>query len=228
MLEQHPFLKWTTLVVISSFSIILNVSQVSSGATTMDAAMSRADKMKLINLNTKNTYNHYCVHCHGEEGKGDGRSFPYELEPKPRDFTDTRYMAKLKDDAIKQVIIGGTVSIDKSNLCPAWGETFDEEQIKGLVAYVKAFSAPPPKKKEPAKAEGEAVVEGEAVAVAEGEVAAEGEAVAAAPAAEETMDEGVGVTPFIVWPILTLLSAFFIWIALLEWREHVFFLKDRS
>lgn len=201
MLEHHNLLKWTALVGISVLSIILNVSQVSFG-TTIGASMPREDKLRLINLNAKNLYEHYCVHCHGKEGKGDGTSFPYEMEPKPRDFTDTKYMAKLKDAVIQQVIIGGTASIDKSNLCPAWGETFNEKQVKELVAYVRTFSAPPPKEEEPGEA--------------------------AAPAVEETVEEGVGVKPFIVWPILTLLTAFFVWIALLEWREHVFFLKGRS
>ncbi len=195
MSEHHAHFKWTTLVVLGVLSVILSAlggAQDLFGAT-VDAEKPRGDKLKIIQLNAKNVYRHYCAHCHGQEGKGDGKSFGFELEPKPRNFTDANYM--VKDEDISKVITGGSASLKKSNLCPAWGNTFSEKTIKGLVAYIRAFSAPPSEVKKPVE-----------VAVA---------------TPVETQKEAAGVKPFIVWPILGLLSGFFIWLAVSE-RKHIF------
>ncbi len=195
MLGQYTLLKLTTIIGISILSVSLNVSQDLFGAVK-DGELPRANKLKLIRIDAKHVYRHHCAHCHGEEGKGDGKSFPFEVKPKPRDFTDTEYMSKLKDIDIKKVIIGGSAAVKKSNLCPAWSDTFDDEMIKKLVAYVRAFSAPPSEVKKPVE-------------------------VAAAATPVETQKEATGVKPFIVWPILGLLSGFFIWLAVSE-RKHIF------
>lgn len=200
MFKRQTHLKWIMIVVtVSVFSIILNVSQ-NIYAATVDAQIPRKEKEKIIHFNARNMYNHYCVHCHGQEGKGDGRSFAYELEPKPRDFTDAEYMSSLKDEDISKVIKEGSTSVGKSNLCPAWGETFSKNEVKGLVAYVRSFSPATP------AAEG-----------GEEEMEEPGEEAETAP--EEAPGEGVGVKPFIVWPILTLVSAFFICMAIFQWRK---------
>lgn len=203
MLGQYTLLKRTMIVGISILFVSLNVSQGLFGAVK-DGEHPRANKLKLIRFDAKHVYRHHCVHCHGEEGKGDGKSFPYEVKPGPRDFTDTEYMSKLEDADIKKVIIGGSVAVKKSNLCPAWGDTFDDEMIKKLVAYIRAFSVSSAIVKEP--------VEG-----------------APNSPIEETHNEGKPTSkkPFIVWPIVGLITAFLIWRALTEWlRERV--LKEQS
>lgn len=51
-------------------------------------------------------YAKYCAVCHGKEGKGDGFN-AFNLDPRPRDFSDSTYMAALSDDQIVQTIGGG-------------------------------------------------------------------------------------------------------------------------
>lgn len=185
-------IKWFVLIVIGIISVTLNASQELFSAT-IDAEMSRDDKHELIHVNARNVYNHYCVHCHGLNGKGDGRSFAYELEPKPRDFTDIEYMAKLNDEDIRKVIVGGSASVGKSSLCPAWSDTFGDKMLEELIIYVRIFSSSSPEEEKPIR-----VVE---------------------TAPEEMQEVTTSVKPFIVWPILILITAFFISIAVSEWRK---------
>ena len=54
----------------------------------------------------KHVYEKFCAVCHGVEGKGDGFN-AFNLDPKPRDFTDSARMSALTDDRIVQTIRGG-------------------------------------------------------------------------------------------------------------------------
>lgn len=84
-------------------------------------------------------YNRYCAVCHGQEGKGDGFN-AYNLDPRPRDFSDSTYMGALNDDQILQTISGGGRAVNKSPLMPAYGWTLKKQQIRDLLSYVKTFT----------------------------------------------------------------------------------------
>jgi mono/diheme cytochrome c family protein len=86
-------------------------------------------------------YGKYCAVCHGLEGKGDGFN-AFNLDPRPRDFTDTTYMKALSDDQILQTIMGGGRSVNKSPLMPAYGWTLTKSQIRYVIAYLHAFATP--------------------------------------------------------------------------------------
>jgi mono/diheme cytochrome c family protein len=81
----------------------------------------------------------YCAVCHGKEGKGDGFN-AFNLDPRPRDFSDSAYMAALSDAQILQTISGGGRSVNKSPLMPSYGGTIDNRQARYVAAYVRAFS----------------------------------------------------------------------------------------
>ena len=66
-------------------------------------------------------YAKYCAVCHGDQGKGDGFN-AYNLDPKPRDFTDPRAMAGIDDATLLTTIAEGGKGVNKSPLMPAWGE----------------------------------------------------------------------------------------------------------
>jgi cytochrome c553 len=83
-------------------------------------------------------YNRYCVVCHGQEGKGDGFN-AFNLDPRPRDLSDSTYMRALSDDQIFQTISGGGRSVNKSTLMPAYGWTLNRQQIRDLSSYVRTF-----------------------------------------------------------------------------------------
>src|SRR5476649_2017490 len=81
-------------------------------------------------------YKAYCVQCHGMEGSGKGINIR-DMSVQPRDHTDAKAMSGRSDDAIFKVIKEGGPSIDKSVLMPPWGDTFSDEEIRDLVAYLR-------------------------------------------------------------------------------------------
>lgn len=86
-------------------------------------------------------YATYCVSCHGEQGKGDGK-LAYLLYPKPRDFTQGTFKLRstlsgqvpTDDDLVKTIRSGmpGT-AMPSFHYLP-------EEQIRSVVQYVKSIS----------------------------------------------------------------------------------------
>ncbi len=85
-------------------------------------------------------YNRYCAVCHGQEGKGDGFN-AFNLDPRPRDLSDSTYMAALSDDQIVHTISGGGRSVNKSSLMPAYGWTLDTQQIRNISSFVRTFAS---------------------------------------------------------------------------------------
>ncbi|MFQ5962789.1 MAG: c-type cytochrome [Candidatus Scalinduaceae bacterium] len=118
-------------------------------------------KKKGVRTTFKQMYEHFCGPCHGVTGVGDGKNFASVLEPGPTNLTDADYMATLSDDHVVRVISGGTASVGKSNLCPPWQNTFSEDRIKGLAAYVRGLSLIPEEKPAEEKVSEEKVAESE-------------------------------------------------------------------
>ncbi len=87
----------------------------------------------------KALYGKYCAVCHGEEGKGDGFN-AYNLDPKPRDFTDPILMDAMTDQRLTQTIDGGGRSVNKSIQMPSWGGRMTKDEIRFVVAYVRMFA----------------------------------------------------------------------------------------
>lgn len=81
----------------------------------------------------------YCAVCHGDDGKGDGFN-AFNLDPKPRDFTDTKIMSGLNDDRLRETVRQGGRGVNKSPLMPSWGGTLTSAQIEYVVEYVKTFA----------------------------------------------------------------------------------------
>ena len=83
-------------------------------------------------------YMKYCSVCHGEQGKGDGFN-AYNLDPKPRDFTDPRAMAGIDDATLLTTITDGGKGVNKSPLMPSWGGRMKKLDVEYVIAYVKAL-----------------------------------------------------------------------------------------
>ena len=79
-----------------------------------------------------------CSRCHGPKGYGDGPDGT-TLSTHPRNFHDCDIMAKDSDEKVFEEIKGGSASIGRSNDMPSWGEALTDDQIRGLLAYVRAF-----------------------------------------------------------------------------------------
>jgi hypothetical protein len=101
-------------------------------------------------------------------------------------------MAALTDDYLLNFISKGSAEMEKSELCPPWGNTLGEDRIKGLIAYLRGLTISKSK-------EGEEVAEKEETAVAEA--------------------GRKGTPPAVIWSVLILLSAFFVFSAKKEWKK---------
>lgn len=95
----------------------------------MAASAARADDSKAL-------YDKQCAKCHGEDGKGQTK-MGKKLEAK--DYTDPKVQGELKDDAALKSIKEGLKKDDKTLMKPAEGLT--DDQIKGLISYMRAFKA---------------------------------------------------------------------------------------
>ncbi len=85
-------------------------------------------------------YEKYCSVCHGLEGKGDGFN-AFNLDPKPRNFTDSLYMNALSDARLFEVISQGGRGVNKSILMPSWSGRMSKEEIEFTISYVRSFPA---------------------------------------------------------------------------------------
>ena len=90
----------------------------------------------------EHTYEKYCAVCHGIEGRGDGFN-SYNLEPRPTDFTNVKYMNALSYEHLVQTISEGGRGINKSPLMPAWGNTLTSDEVQRVATYVGNFSTEP-------------------------------------------------------------------------------------
>jgi mono/diheme cytochrome c family protein len=85
---------------------------------------------------TEQIYGVYCVQCHGLQRNGTGINVP-ALSVKPRDHTDAKGMGDTPDDELFKAIKEGGLAVNKSVLMPTWGHVLSEDQIKGLVKYLR-------------------------------------------------------------------------------------------
>jgi cytochrome c553 len=101
---------------------------VSIALLTLAACSLRAEDARTI-------YQKSCAKCHGEDGKGQTK-MGQKLGCK--DNTDAKGQADLKDDTATKAIKEGLKDSDgKSLMKPA--EDLSDDDIKGLVAYIRAF-----------------------------------------------------------------------------------------
>ena len=109
-----------------------------------DSLSLTADQISPMNLTYeqrqgKYVFTKYCATCHGDDGKGDGFN-AFNLDPKPRDFTDQHLMNALDDERIIRTITGGGRSVNRSNLMPSWGGRLSKGEIQYVAAYVRLFA----------------------------------------------------------------------------------------
>lgn len=81
-------------------------------------------------------YNTYCVQCHGVNRDGNGVNAAH-MSVQPRDHGDAKGMSDIPDDQLFKAIKEGGLAVDKSALMPAWKTVLSDEDIHGLVAYLR-------------------------------------------------------------------------------------------
>lgn len=83
-------------------------------------------------------YRHYCLNCHGDEGRGDGFN-AYNLDPKPQSLADSTFQSRHSDSDLVTAIRSGGAAVGGSNQMPPWGRTFNDRQISNLVEYLRTL-----------------------------------------------------------------------------------------
>ncbi|MEZ4364356.1 MAG: hypothetical protein R3B48_29545 [Kofleriaceae bacterium] len=87
----------------------------------------------------KTVYAGRCVPCHGAQGRGDGPAGG-ALTPKPRNFHDKTWQAKVTDLHIEKVILQGGPSVGKSPLMPPHADLGKNPQlISAMREVVRGF-----------------------------------------------------------------------------------------
>ena len=85
---------------------------------------------------------HYCVPCHGAEGKGDGVS-AQNLPIRPQDLTVGAQLNPLPDRFLYEIIAHGAQTVGLSPLMPAFTPYLSEMQIEEVIRYVRTLAQPP-------------------------------------------------------------------------------------
>lgn len=83
-------------------------------------------------------YSSLCSSCHGVDGKADGAAAA-AMNPKPRNFHDKNWQAKVDDNHIAKAIKEGGTAVGLSGTMPPWGAVLSEDEVKGLVAMIRAW-----------------------------------------------------------------------------------------
>lgn len=86
-------------------------------------------------------YQAWCTRCHAADGSG--KVAEPTVKTVPMDFTDCRIASGEPDADWEQVIAHGGPAAGLSAEMPAFGEFLAPDQLRGLVAYVRAFCAEP-------------------------------------------------------------------------------------
>jgi mono/diheme cytochrome c family protein len=90
----------------------------------------------------KEVYEKHCAECHGVTGKGDGPA-AHLMMPHPRDFSAAKYKIRTTETgslpsdedltrSVRQGLYGSAM--------PAWQKLLSDDDIRSVVAYLKAFS----------------------------------------------------------------------------------------
>jgi cytochrome c oxidase cbb3-type subunit 3 len=123
----------TTFCVASALALAgWLVLLASKPAAADDAALAKAQE----------NYQTYCRKCHGDTGKGDGPGAAM-LNPKPRDFADCANMQKHSDAEMFKVISEGGDAVGMSADMQPWGGTLSDDEIHGLIKFVRSFCKQP-------------------------------------------------------------------------------------
>jgi len=95
----------------------------------------------------KSVYNEICFACHGEKGDGKGPSW-FNTKPSPQVFINSVYMSRLTDEYIFNVVKYGKLAVLNGQIpdkklpalaMPAFGAVLEDQQIRDLIKFERAF-----------------------------------------------------------------------------------------
>lgn len=84
----------------------------------------------------KRLFQHLCLPCHGESGRGDGMFWASAMDITPADLTK---FTPAESSRIFKTIKYGSEAQGKSSLCPSWKNNISDEEIEYIVSYVETL-----------------------------------------------------------------------------------------
>jgi cytochrome c553 len=107
--------------------------------STADKGPSAAAASPVDDSAAREIFGARCAACHGPSGHGDGPG-AVALNPKPRNYHDKAWQAKVTDDEITKAITYGGAAIGKSAMMPANPDLDAKpEVVAALVRIVRDF-----------------------------------------------------------------------------------------
>lgn len=85
------------------------------------------------------TYNTFCLTCHGAEGKGDGPAAA-PLDPKPANLADPDMMSMLSDGYLFWRVSEGGAMEPFNSAMIAWEASLSEDQRWEVISYIRTLS----------------------------------------------------------------------------------------
>lgn len=82
-------------------------------------------------------FRHYCAHCHGESGGGDGQN-SFGLAVAPRNLRGVE-LDDRSDEELHRVVADGGAAHGFANLMPPWGQVLEPRRIEDLVAMIRVL-----------------------------------------------------------------------------------------
>ncbi len=83
-----------------------------------------------------------CVWCHADSTPA-GPSNRSNLTPSPALANDGTTLNSVGDDYLKNIITLGGSALSKSAMMPPWGRTLKQDDIRGVIAFMRAIAQPP-------------------------------------------------------------------------------------
>ena len=80
-------------------------------------------------------YKRYCSGCHGADGRGGAHTFM----PHIGTLTRKEYIELVPDGYLYLVIAEGGEAVGKNSYMPAWESTLSEQDIKDIIAHIRAL-----------------------------------------------------------------------------------------
>jgi cytochrome c oxidase cbb3-type subunit III len=120
-------------------SRVLGWKRLALPAAALGLVLAASSGAKAVDLKAAaSNFSDSCSDCHGQSGKGNGPKAG-ELKTKPANYTDCAAMAKFNDDYLFKIIKEGGEKMGKSKDMPDFAKAYDDDEIRGLVAYVRSF-----------------------------------------------------------------------------------------
>ena len=80
-----------------------------------------------------------CIWCHADATPA-GPSNRSNLTPQAPLLSDGKVMNAVSDGVIRNVVTLGGSAVGKSPMMPPWGNTLNEDEIRAVIAYVRAVT----------------------------------------------------------------------------------------